>query len=42
MFSDGKGGSDLGGSAAQSVVLLVMVIAMTAIQFKFIERKVSY
>ncbi|SIQ94144.1 MULTISPECIES: sn-glycerol-3-phosphate ABC transporter permease UgpA [unclassified Bosea (in: a-proteobacteria)] len=42
VFSDGKGGSDLGGSAAQSVVLLVMVIAMTAIQFKFIERKVSY
>jgi sn-glycerol 3-phosphate transport system permease protein len=42
VFSDGKGGSDLGGSAAQSVVLLVMVIAMTAVQFKFIERKVSY
>ncbi len=42
VFSDGKGGSDLGGSAAQSVVLLVMVIAMTAIQFRFIERKVSY
>ncbi len=40
VFSDGKGGSDLGGSAAQSVVLLVMVIAMTAIQFRFIERKV--
>ncbi|CAM5773378.1 MULTISPECIES: sn-glycerol-3-phosphate ABC transporter permease UgpA [Bosea] len=42
VFSDGKGGSDLGGSAAQSVVLLVMVIALTAIQFRFIERKVSY
>ncbi|MBX9873217.1 MAG: ABC transporter permease subunit, partial [Beijerinckiaceae bacterium] len=42
VYSDGKGGSDLGGSAAQSVVLLVMVIAMTAVQFKFIERKVSY
>lgn len=42
VFSDGKGGSDLGGSAAQSVVLLVMVVAMTAVQFKFIERKVSY
>ncbi|MDX3806614.1 sn-glycerol-3-phosphate ABC transporter permease UgpA [Bosea thiooxidans] len=42
VFADGKGGSDLGGSAAQSVVLLVLVIAMTAVQFRFIERKVSY
>ena len=42
VFSDGKGGSNLGGSAAQSVMLLIMVIGMTAIQFRFIERKVSY
>ncbi|MCO5090290.1 sn-glycerol-3-phosphate ABC transporter permease UgpA [Bosea sp. (in: a-proteobacteria)] len=42
VFSDGKGGSDLGGSAAQSVLLLIMVIGLTAIQFRFIERKVSY
>lgn len=42
VYSDGKGGSDLGGSAAQSVILLIMVIAMTAVQFRFIERKVSY
>ncbi len=42
VYSDGKGGSDLGGSAAQSVILLVMVIAMTAVQFRFIERKVTY
>ncbi|WP_439495083.1 sn-glycerol-3-phosphate ABC transporter permease UgpA [Bosea sp. (in: a-proteobacteria)] len=42
VYSDGKGGSNLGGSAAQSVILLVMVIAMTAIQFRFIERKVNY
>lgn len=42
VYSDGKGGSNLGGSAAQSVVLLFMVIAMTAVQFRFIERKVSY
>ncbi len=42
VFSDGKGGSNLGGSAAQSVVLLIMVIVMTAVQFRFIERKVSY
>jgi len=42
VFADGKGGSNLGGSAAQSVILLIMVIALTAIQFRFIERKVSY
>lgn len=42
VYSDGKGGSNLGGSAAQSVILLIMVIGMTAIQFRFIERKVNY
>jgi sn-glycerol 3-phosphate transport system permease protein len=42
VYSDGKGGSDLGGSAAQSVILLIMVIALTAIQFRYIERKVTY
>jgi sn-glycerol 3-phosphate transport system permease protein len=42
VYSDGKGGSDLGGSAAQSVILLIMVIALTTFQFRFIERKVTY
>ncbi|MFN3673889.1 MAG: ABC transporter permease subunit, partial [Bosea sp. (in: a-proteobacteria)] len=42
VYSDGKGGSNLGGSAAQSVILLIMVIGMTAFQFRFIERRVSY
>jgi sn-glycerol 3-phosphate transport system permease protein len=42
VYSDGKLGSDLGGSAAQSVILLFMVIAMTAIQFRFVERRVTY
>ena len=42
VYADGRLGGDLGGSAAQSVVLMVMVIALTAIQFRFIERKVSY
>ena len=42
VFSDGRLGGDLGGSAAQSVVLLFIVIALTAIQFKYIERKVTY
>jgi sn-glycerol 3-phosphate transport system permease protein len=42
VYADGKGGSNLGGSAAQSVLLLIMVIGLTAVQFRFIERKVSY
>ena len=42
VYQDGRGGADLGGSAAQSVVLLIMVIALTAVQFKYIERKVTY
>ena len=33
---------DLGGSAAQSVVLMVIVIALTVVQFRFIERRVHY
>ena len=33
---------DLGGSAAQSVILMALVIALTVIQFRYIERKVHY
>jgi sn-glycerol 3-phosphate transport system permease protein len=42
LFSDGRLGGDLGGSAAQSVILMVMVIVLTAIQFRYVERKVQY
>ena len=42
VFHDGRLGGDLGGSAAQSVILMVLVIGLTAIQFRFIERKVNY
>jgi len=42
VFSDGFVGQDLGSSAAQSVILLVTVGALTVVQFKFIERKVHY
>ncbi len=42
VFADGRSGGDLGGSAAQSVMLMIMVIGLTAIQFKYIERKVNY
>ncbi len=42
VFSDGRSGGDLGGSAAQSVILMVIVIALTAFQFRYVERKVHY
>ncbi len=42
VFADGFVGQDLGSSAAQSVVLLVVVGILTVIQFKFIERRVHY
>jgi sn-glycerol 3-phosphate transport system permease protein len=42
VYSDGFVGLDLGGSAAQSVVLMAIVVSLTVIQFRFIERKVHY
>jgi sn-glycerol 3-phosphate transport system permease protein len=42
VFQDGRLGADLGGSAAQSVVLMAIVIALTAIQFRYVEKKVHY
>jgi sn-glycerol 3-phosphate transport system permease protein len=42
IYSDGRLGSDLGGSAAQSVILMVIVIGLTAIQFRYVEKKVNY
>ncbi|SFT69659.1 sn-glycerol-3-phosphate ABC transporter permease UgpA [Sedimentitalea nanhaiensis] len=42
VYKDGFVGQDLGGSAAQSVILLVVVGILTVIQFKFIERRVHY
>ena len=42
VFADGFVGQDLGSSAAQSVILLVIVGALTIVQFKFIERRVHY
>lgn len=42
VFNDGFVGLDLGGSAAQSVVLMAIVIALTVVQFRFIERRVQY
>ncbi|MCD0422112.1 sn-glycerol-3-phosphate ABC transporter permease UgpA [Rubrivivax sp. JA1024] len=42
VYQDGLLGSNLGSSAAQSVILMGIVIALTAIQFRFVERKVNY
>ena len=42
VFSDGRLGGDLGGSNAQSVILMIIVIALTSIQFRYVERKVTY
>ncbi|HEX9325464.1 MAG TPA: sn-glycerol-3-phosphate ABC transporter permease UgpA [Reyranella sp.] len=42
VYNDGFRGQDLGGSSAQSVILMVMVIALTFVQFRFIERRVHY
>jgi sn-glycerol 3-phosphate transport system permease protein len=42
VFADGRSGGDLGLSAAQSVVLMIIVVALTAVQFRFVERKVHY
>ena len=42
VFVDGFRNMDFGGSAAQSVLLMVMVIILTVIQFRFIERRVNY
>lgn len=42
VYNDGFVGLDLGGSAAQSVLLMLIVIGLTVIQFRYIERKVHY
>jgi sn-glycerol 3-phosphate transport system permease protein len=42
VYSDGRLGGDLGGSAAQSVILMLIVVALTSLQFRFVERKVTY
>jgi sn-glycerol 3-phosphate transport system permease protein len=42
VFADGFKGLDLGSSYAQSVVLMVIVITLTVIQFRYVERKVQY
>jgi len=42
VYYDGVKGADLGGSSAQSVILMAIVIALTVVQFRYVERKVQY
>jgi sn-glycerol 3-phosphate transport system permease protein len=42
VYNDGFRGQDLGGSSAQSAILMLVVILLTVIQFRFIERRVHY
>ena len=42
VYNDGFRGQDLGGSSAQSVILMIVVILLTFVQFRFIERRVHY
>ena len=42
VFYDGVHALNFGSSAAQSVILMAIVIALTAIQFRYVEKKVHY
>jgi sn-glycerol 3-phosphate transport system permease protein len=42
VYYDGVKAADLGGSAAQSVILMLIVITLTIVQFRFVEKKVQY
>ena len=42
VYHDGFRGMDIGGSAAQSVILMAIVIALTVVQFRYVERRVQY
>ncbi|TDS70929.1 sn-glycerol-3-phosphate ABC transporter permease UgpA [Comamonas sp. JUb58] len=42
VYQDGFKALDLGGSAAQSVILMLIVIVLTVVQFRYVEKKVQY
>lgn len=42
VYMDGFRGNDLGGSPAQSVILMIVVFVLTVFQFRFLERRVHY
>jgi len=42
VYQDGVKGGDIGSSAAQSVVLMLIVVSLTILQFRYVEKKVNY
>jgi sn-glycerol 3-phosphate transport system permease protein len=42
VYVDGVINLDLGSSSAQSVILMLIVIALTALQFRYVEGRVHY
>jgi sn-glycerol 3-phosphate transport system permease protein len=42
VYHDGFKAMDLGGSAAQSVILMIIVVSLTVLQFRYVEKKVQY
>jgi sn-glycerol 3-phosphate transport system permease protein len=42
IYSDGFKGLDYSGAAAQSIVLMLLVVVLTFIQFRFVERRLHY
>jgi sn-glycerol 3-phosphate transport system permease protein len=42
VYYDGVKAADLGGSSAQSVILMAIVVALTVVQFRYVERRVQY
>ncbi|MEK7716926.1 MAG: sn-glycerol-3-phosphate ABC transporter permease UgpA [Pseudomonadota bacterium] len=42
VYHDGVKAADVGGSSAQSVILMFIVIALTVVQFRYVEKKVQY
>ncbi|MEG2630149.1 MAG: sn-glycerol-3-phosphate ABC transporter permease UgpA [Comamonas sp.] len=42
VYQDGFKSLDLGSSAAQSVILMIIVVALTVVQFRYVEKKVQY
>lgn len=42
VYTDGFQAQDLGSSAAQSIVLMVIVVTLTVLQFRFVEKRIAY